>query len=180
MRRRYIQISVFLTLSVLLCSGCLWAPGLERVKDEITAQLPGAQFNKEVALTLGPMSLFLARIATQFVPEAREARKYLSEIRRIELAVYETECLPSLDDLQFPKRLDKLLHEDWEIAATVREKNEVVWVLFHENGRKIDCLCAVVLNQENLVLVKIREVLDTGHAPIIDGCGSRRRMSAIG
>jgi hypothetical protein len=128
------------------------------LKDEITAQLPGAQFDKEVALTLGPMSLLLARIATQFVPdpEAREAREYLSEIRRIELAVYKTESLPSLDELQFPMQLDKLLHEDWEIAAKVREEDQIVWVLYHESGKKIDCLCAVVLDEENLVLAKVR------------------------
>jgi hypothetical protein len=126
------------------------------LKDEIAAQLPGAQFDKEVALTLGPMSLFLARVATQFVPEGREAREYLSEIRRIEVAVYKTDVLPSLDNLQFPKQLNNLLHEDWEIAATVCDNNEVVWVLYHESSKKIDCLCAVVLDEKNLVLAKIR------------------------
>lgn len=163
MKRRTIQITAVLLMGVLLCSGCLWAPGLERLKDEISAQLPGAQFDKEVALTLGPMSLLLARIATRFVPdrEAQEAREYLCEMRRIELAVYKTGHLPSLDGLQFPVQLNDLLEEGWEIAATVREEHELVWVLYHQRGDEIDCLCAVVLDEQNLVLAKIRGNLGT-------------------
>ncbi|MFH1756117.1 MAG: DUF4252 domain-containing protein [Candidatus Latescibacterota bacterium] len=156
MRKRYVQIAAILVMAMLLCSGCLWAPGLERLKNEITAQLPGARFDKEVALTLGPMSLMLARAAVRFVPEAQEARDYLSEVRRVELAVYQTEYLPPLDDLQFPKHLSNLLNDDWEIAARVRDHNEVVWVLYHDNGQKIDCMCAVILDEENLVLVKVQ------------------------
>jgi hypothetical protein len=157
-RKRTIYITAILTAGLLLCSGCLWAPGLERLKDEMTAQMPGAQFDKEVALTLGPMSLALARIALQFVPEpeVRQSRQYLSDIRRVELAVYETEALPSLRKVAFPKQLNKLLHEDWEIAAKVIEEDQLVWVLYHESGERIDYLCAVVLDDENLVLVKVK------------------------
>jgi hypothetical protein len=124
----------------------------------MTAQMPGAQFDKEVALTLGPMSLMLARIAMRFVPEpeARESGKYLSEIRRVELAVYKTESLPSLRKMEFPKQLNKLLHDDWEIAARVVEEDQLVWVLYHEKGEEIDYLCAVVLDEQNLVLAKVK------------------------
>jgi hypothetical protein len=157
-RKRSIHITAILTVGLLLCSGCLWAPGLERLKDEMTAQMPGAQFDKEVALTLGPMSLMLARVAMQFVPEpeARESRQYLSEIRRVELAVYNTKSLPSLRQVEFPKQLNKLLNEDWEIAAKVVEEDQLVWVLYHESGERIDYLCAVVLDEQNLVLAKVK------------------------
>jgi len=143
-------------MAMLLSSGCLWAPGLERLKDEITVQIPGASFDKEVALTLGPMSLALARIAVRFVPEAQEAREYLGDVRRVELAVYKTKSLPDLDDLEVPIQLNNLLENGWEIAVTAREENELNWVLYHETEGEVDSLCVVVLDLQNLVLAKIK------------------------
>ena len=161
MHNRYFKILAVLIIAVTCFSGCLWAPNLERLKNEIQAQIPEAQFDKEVSLTLGPVSLGLASIVTRFIPEAREARSYLKDIRRLELAVYKTENLPSLDHLHLPAKLEEMRErENWQVAAKVRDHNEFVWVLYHEKGDKIDSLFVFVLDDETFVLARIKGNFD--------------------
>ncbi len=155
------RIIVVFLLGMLLFSGCLWAPNLDRLKQEIQAQIPDASFDKEVSFTLGPVTLGIARIFSRFIPEANEARGYLDGISRVEVAVYETESLPSLEKLRFPKRLQHLTEkEGWELAAKVREEDNVVWILFHEKRNRINSLYVVVLDEENLVLVRLKGNLE--------------------
>jgi hypothetical protein len=157
MRNRYFKILAVLIIAVTCFSGCLWAPDLERLKNEIQAQIPEAQFNKEVAMTFGPVTLGLASIVTRFIPEAQEARGYLKDVRRLELAVYETEYLPSLDNLRLPAKLEAMRDkENWQVAAKIREKDQFVWVLYHEKGDKIDSLFVFILDDENFVLARIK------------------------
>ena len=154
---RYFKIPAVLFIAVTCLSGCLWAPNLERLKNEIQAQIPEAKFDKEVALTLGPVSLGLARIVTGFIPEAKGARGYLKEIRRLELAVYETGYLPSLDDLRLPNQLEEMrVREHWQVAAKVREHDQFVWVLYREKDDKIDSLFVFILDKKNFVLARIK------------------------
>jgi hypothetical protein len=157
MTNRCFTIPAVLFVAVTCLSGCLWAPNLERLKNEIQAQIPEAEFNKEVALTLGPVSLSLARFVTGFIPEANQARGYLKDIRRVELAVYKTEYLPSLDDLRLPTRLDEMRNrEHWQVAAKVREHDQFVWVLYREKNDRIDSLFVFVLDKDNFVLARIK------------------------
>ena len=77
MRRRF--GFMFLALSTMFsATGCLWAPELSQIQREIERQLPGSSFEKEVRLSLGPLSLGMARFVTRviprsYVPEAGEA-----------------------------------------------------------------------------------------------------------
>ena len=55
----------WLLLALLPClTGCLWTPELSQIQGEIERQLPGAQFERDVGISLGPLSLGLARFAT--------------------------------------------------------------------------------------------------------------------
>ncbi|NIM18844.1 MAG: DUF4252 domain-containing protein [Candidatus Latescibacteria bacterium] len=161
MSKRHLFAAAVLSIGMLLFSGCLWAPSLERLKKEIENQIPEARFDKEVALTLGPVSIGIARVVTRFIPETKEARPYLKNVRKVELAVYNTKSLPPLDGLRFPARLKSLVEQDnWDVAVKVRQEDELVWILVHERRNQIDAAFVVVINHENLVLMRLKGQLN--------------------
>jgi hypothetical protein len=147
-----------LSLSV---SGCLWAPDLDRIRKDIEKQIPGAAFDREIALSLGPVALTLARCALSFAPDAREAGGYVRDIRSVGVAVYTARNLPADFDVRLPKALENLVaKEGWEIAVKTRENGEAVWVLCKEDGGSVGGIYVVALNDEELVLVRAQGKLE--------------------
>ena len=57
-----------LGLVALLLSGCFHAAELAQVRADIEREMPEADFDKEVELTLGPMTLGFVRLLTAFAP----------------------------------------------------------------------------------------------------------------
>jgi hypothetical protein len=151
-------IAVVLTLTVT--SGCMWTPELSRVKNDIERQLPDARFEKEFALSLGPIALTFARLVTKLVPDASQASEYLRDVSRVQVAVYNTEALPPVSEVRMPDRLERMSDDGWETAVKVREDDGVVWVMYKIDGDTIRDLYVVVLNDEELVIVKARGQLE--------------------
>jgi hypothetical protein len=142
-------------------SGCLWAPDLDRIRKDIEKQIPGAAFDREIALSLGPVALTLARCALSFAPDAREAEAYVRDIRSVGLAVYTARNLPADFDARLPKALENLVaREGWEIAVKTSEDGNAVWVLFKEDGGSVGGVYVVALGDEELVLVRAQGNLE--------------------
>jgi hypothetical protein len=141
-------------------SGCLWAPELSSVCRDIAGQVPGTHFDKQFAISLGPLSIGFARFVTAFIPDARDARDYLHDVSRIQVAVYETGRPAAAEEVRMPEQLQKLQQEGWETAVKVREEDSVVWVMYHIDEDSIDQMYVVVLDDEELVLVKARGHLE--------------------
>jgi hypothetical protein len=157
---KYVVIAALLAV-VGISSGCLWAPNLAVVRKDIERQLPGARFDKEIELSLGPLSLTFARLVTRMVPEANDAHRYLSNVSRIELAVYNVDELPSTSAMVTPARLSRLQEDEgWEMAVKVCDNNERVWVLYRIDDDSIKELYVVVLGDEELVMVKAKGRLE--------------------
>jgi hypothetical protein len=152
-KRTLLMISI--AVVVVSCSGCLWAPELDGIRKDIERQLPGASFQREFALSLGPITLGLARTIVRLVPDAAEAREYLDDVRSVRVAVYEVANLPAEPILETPTRLASLVEEDgWEIAARVNQQDENVWLLYRAENDSIKDIYFVVLSDEELVLVR--------------------------
>ena len=154
-RRALTPIWIVLLLAVAgTTSGCMWAPDLAMVRKEIERQLPGASFEKKIELTLGPISLAFARLVIRVVPDVREARDYLSDVSRIELAVYNAERVPPAQDVEMPERLKEMTSsEGWELAVRVRDRNELVWILYRIDDDSIRELYVVAFGDDELVMV---------------------------
>lgn len=162
MTRKAMSLAIGCSLMLTLLSGCLWAPELDRVRSEIEQQLPGSSFKREFAISLGPVTLGLARAIIRFVPDAAEARSYLQDVRSVKVAVYEAEDMPQDFNIQMPGKLESLLRNDgWEIAARVRENNQSVWVLYREKDDELEDVYVVALESNELVLVRARGNLDS-------------------
>jgi len=155
-RRVLTVIAIVLSIAVIGAStGCLWAPDLAMVRKDIERQLPGVNFDKEIELTLGPISLAFARMLTGIVPDAREASGYLQDVSRLELAVYNTEDMPPAGTVSMPERLQKMQEsEGWELAVRMRDDDEVAWILYRLDDESIKELYVVILSNDELVLVK--------------------------
>ncbi|MDH3197406.1 MAG: DUF4252 domain-containing protein [Candidatus Krumholzibacteria bacterium] len=159
-RARRGALVAILGLSLAAAPGCLWAPELSGIQREIERQLPGADFDKEFALSLGPVTLGLARLVTALVPGGDEARGYLRDVSRVQVAVYNVHSVPSTGSLQMPGRMQRMLDDGWEIAVRAREDDSAVWVLYRIEGDAVRDLCVVALDDEELVLVKARGRLE--------------------
>jgi hypothetical protein len=146
---------------VTTCSGCLWAPELDGVRKDIERQLPGASFHREFALSLGPITLGLARTIIRLVPDAAEAREYLEDVRSVKVAMYDARNLPTDLDLRMPRKLESLVEKDgWEIAAKVNEERDNVWILYRAEEDSIKDLYIVALSDDELVLVRAHGNID--------------------
>ncbi len=161
--------------------GCMWAPGLAQVRRDLERQLPGAHFEKDIELTLGPVSLAFARLFTRMVPDAKEASGYLSDVSKIELAVYQTNRMPSAMDVSMPHRLQELeANEDWEMAVRIRDKNELAWILYRMDDENIKELYVVILNQNELVMVRAEGNLERLVARALNHTGTMSGITGDG
>ena len=164
MRRRF----VWLLMLVLVSSttGCLWAPELSQIQREIERQLPGSSFEKEVRLSLGPLSLGMARFVTRvipasYVPEAGEAHDYLQEVRRVQIALYRTLALPELHAVRMPEPLRVLLEDpSWHLAIKKQKLDELTWVLTRTEQGLVRDIYVVLLDDEQLAVIRVEGRMD--------------------
>ncbi len=167
---------VFLLTSL---TGCLWAPELDSVRKDIERQIPDAHFEKEFAISLGPISLGLARTIIRFVPDddVHEAREYLGDLSKVQIAVYEVDHIPRGAELKTPRKLESLLDEGWEMAIKARDHGESLWVMYRLDDDEIREVYIVVLDPDELVLVKVRGRLDRLFAKVMEEHGD---LGALG
>ena len=161
MKRQRIIVIVLVSLMTGVFSGCLWAPGLDRVRKEIETQLPGARFDRQFALSLGPVSLGLAKTIVRLVPGTEEAREYLKDVSSIKLAVYEGANIPDRSRLETPRQLaDMVKNDGWEIAVHANQDDEAVWLLYRSDGDVLRDIYIVALTDDQLVLVTAHGNID--------------------
>jgi hypothetical protein len=161
--------------------GCMWTPELSQVRRDLERQLPGVHFEKDIELTLGPVSLTFARLFTRMVPDARQASEYLGDVSRIELAVYDAERIPSAMDVSMPHRLQELeANEDWEMAVRIRDKDELAWILYRVEDENVKELYVVILNQDELVMVRAEGNLERLVARALNETGTMKGITGGG
>ena len=140
----------------LLLSGCVVSREISQVRNDIEDEFPGARFDKQVVLSIGP-GLFrtLGWIARQANDEdAYRAAEYISEMRRVKVGVYRTEHLPDggTPDLDSLRRFER---NGWMTAAKVHDDDEHVWVMYRERYNEIRDMFILVLDSSDLVIVRV-------------------------
>jgi hypothetical protein len=175
-------VVVLVLLAVAATSlGCVWAPGLAQVRRDLERQLPGARFEKDIELTLGPVSLAFARLFTRLVPDARDASGYLGDVSRIELAVYDADRIPSAIDVSTPRRLQELeANEDWEMAVRIRNEDELAWILYRMDDEIVKELYVVILDKDELVMVRAEGNLERLVARALNQTGTMSGITGDG
>ena len=181
-RKMLTPVVIVALLTVAATSmGCMWARELAQVRRDLERQLPGARFEKDIELTLGPVSLAFARLFTRLVPDAREASGYLRDVSRIELAVYTVERIPAVKDVSMPRRLQELeANEEWEMAVKIRDKNELAWILYRMDDGTIKELYVVILDRNELVMVRAEGNLERLVARALSETGTIKGIAGEG
>jgi len=168
---------LMIVIVIMAASGCTWSPELSRVRNQLEEQLPGAEFEKEIELSLGPLSLALARVILGAVDDedAGIARKYLRDVSRVQVAVYECDNVPPVSHVKMPEAIRDLEDDGWETAVKVREEDSLAWILYKIDDNRIRELYVITLSDEELVLVKAEGDLDRLAAQAIHDAKDRER-----
>lgn len=169
MPRKSLLLLLVLLAFVLPLAGCLYSREISRTKRDIERQYPEARFEREIVLSLGPMSLGALGFLAGLVPadEPQMARAYLREISRVKVGVYRVEALPDFDRLELPAR-SHFKRDGWEVALKALEDDGAVWVLYKERYREVRDLYFVVLSDEELVLARVQGHLDSLLARVLE------------
>jgi hypothetical protein len=163
---------VAVVLAALSSPGCFSSPELSGVRHDLESQLPGASFDRDVELSFGPVMLAFARVITSVIPDAGDARPWLHGVSRVQIGVYDAH-VGSTSDVRMPKHLQSLLDDGWETAVRVRDNDEAVWLLYRPDGDKVREIFVVVLDSDQLVLVKARGHLERIVAAALDEAHGR-------
>lgn len=155
---RFVPLALLLLLLPL--TGCLYSREMARTRHAVE-QHTGADLDRQVVFTIGPLGLrtvgWMAGLSGD--DEVALARTYLRDVRRVKVGVYEVEAPGLLDGTAFPP-VRRLERRGWETLVRVREDDEAVWVLYRERKGRIRDLYVVALDDEELVLARVKGRLD--------------------
>jgi len=159
MKTRNLLLSI--VMATMPCAGgCMWTPELSQIKQDLARQLPGTTFKHDMSLSIGPGGMALARAVTSFIPPARDARAWLKDVSRVEVAVYDLHSDRATTSIETPARIQEMIDKGWEMAARVRERDQSVWVLYRMEGESVRELFVMALDREELTMVKVKGRLE--------------------
>ena len=168
LRRTLLTLLAVLVFAVPL-AGCFYSREIARTRRDIERAYPDARFDREIVVNLGPGSMRALGWLAGLVPEdePQMASDYLYEISRVKVGVYRTEDLPDLDAVNL-SAVDRFERDGWDVAAQMREDDEVFWLLYKERRNEVRDLYVVVLSEEELVLARIRGHLNRLMTKIVE------------
>lgn len=141
----------------LLFSGCFYSREMAHMRRSIEDQYPQAQFDREVVLSVGPLSLQTLTWITGLVPDedAQLARDLMRNIRRVQVGVYNVEGLTSIEGIEF-EHLKRFEEDGWQLAVKAREEDSAVWLFYYERRNDVRDLYLLALDDDNLVIARVR------------------------
>lgn len=151
-------------------AGCKSAPSPQMVAWELEDRIEGAEFEKEFAFSLGRVSMGLAKsIVNLGLDESDPELEALRAVRRMALAIYRVESLPSLDSLEGIRGLDEgLARSGWFRVLYAREEDSGTWVYARGNpSGALSNVYIVALDPEELVIVSLQGSLDRMLAAVL-------------
>jgi Domain of unknown function (DUF4252) len=159
-----------------LTGGCfLWAPNLDPIRREMQATTPGVHLDAGVQLHFGRLSLALARRIARAAADDEEERQVadlLRHVNGVEVAVYEVKDIQPGERQLWEQKVARLgEHRGWQLAARFRDEDSVGSVHFALAGAQIRSIWIFVLDDEELVMARLRGHLDRALADAIAATG---------
>lgn len=155
-------IAVIAILASTMLPGCFSAKEIAHVRRDIEAEIPGTRFEKQAEVSFeGGAFTTIGRILGRVSDndDLYEAGRYIQELRRIKVGVYTIKSLPAKDEINLFSltRFDK---DGWRPATFVSENDEAIWILYREWYDEIRDLMVLVLNENELIIIRIEGALD--------------------
>ena len=88
--------------------------------------------------------------------------------------------VPCGAEVRTPQRFESLLDEGWEMAIKAREHGESIWVMYRSDDDEIREVYIIVLDPDELVLVKVRGRLDRLFAKVMEEHGDLGELGIRG
>ena len=156
--RRSLVLASVVLLAAVLGGGCFTTSArMHGIADAFEDDLPGLEFDHQFGLTLGRMSMGLARSVGSLAMEEDELRVFRG-IRKVEMATFETRGDRQID---FPRQLEaSLSRKGWETLARFKEDGELGWVVYRLDGERLKNVMVMVLDHGELTLVRLAGRLD--------------------
>ena len=143
---------------LVLGSGCT-SFEMTRLRNGIDREVPEAQVGEGFALSFGFLTMGTARTALALSddgdPGTVAARAILRNVKKVQIGRYDVEGRPVLSGLATPPVFDEYERKGWTRIVTVREEDEVVWVMAKEKRDDLRDLIVVTLSHEELVVAKL-------------------------
>jgi hypothetical protein len=161
MTRKALPFLLLLGLIIPL-AGCQRIPPIDEVRRQIERRLPDARFEPEVHIRLGRMRLGLLRSLLRLVPDEGETVSILREVDRIEVATYQVESLPDLDETLPALRFeDQLSQAGWTTTLRQQDGDSRTWLFTRaDDAGTMRNLYVVALDPSELTLVRLEGRLD--------------------
>ncbi len=146
---------LFVAVFGTVLTGCIVSREISHMRNEIEAEFPGAEFDTEAIVSVGPalfktLGWILSRVPDD---DANLAGAFLRDVHRVKVGVFRTKELPLDGDLEL-HTLRRFEKDGWSVAARVREDDEQVWVLYRERYGHIRDMFVLVLDPDELVIVR--------------------------
>jgi hypothetical protein len=169
-RRPFSTVLALAALSVAGLTGCAGAgPSIYDVRRGIEQQVPQARFEPETQITLGRVSLGLAKKLVRLVADEEDEEElgFLFSLRKVEVGVYRVRLSRDEQEaLTLPRSFERALRRGgWQTLVKTRDGGERTWVFLRPEGEILRSLYVVTWDGEELVLVhvdgRIDEILKT-------------------
>ena len=161
LQHRKFRVVVFLLATALAGSGCIYSREISHTRRIIEEEIPGSRFDRQIVLSVGSRTLRTAGWISSLMPDddVDEIRRYLDDIDRVKVGIYDTEALPE-DASGGAPQLSAMIERGWEVAVRVRDDRDRVWLLYRSSRRHIRDLFVIVLNEDQLLIARVEGHLD--------------------
>jgi len=143
------------------------------LRDSLMKTIPG-QWEKQIALHVGPVTTGLIRFGSQFLALEAEPRAALDTLHGAEVGIYRLQGAPgSFDRRLVLERADKAMsRRGWDRVVGVIEGRQIVAVYFPHRGlstKRMKC-CVMVFQDRDLVVALARGNLEPLMAIAVEHC----------
>lgn len=140
-----------------LWSGCTGSGQMSQIRADLEDQLESGHYKYMVGVRVGPVLSGVARWVLRLADEDEDtelARDILRDFKRAYVRVYELKGRLSKEEVRTPRPLRDLIRQGWEMGVRVKDEDSNVWMLYKESRHTIRDLYMVVMDDENLVMVR--------------------------
>jgi len=145
-------------VALLASSGCT-SFEMTRLRNHIDRDVPEADIGKGYAMSFGWFTMGTARTVLALSDDGDEstemARALLRHVKKVQVGRYDVNGRVALDDVSTPSIFFAYEERGWIPVVTVREDDELVWVMAKEKHDDLRDLLVVVLSDDELVVAKL-------------------------
>jgi hypothetical protein len=151
----------FLCLGLAVGASCLTSREFTDVATAVRTNIYPAQLSTKFKLRVGPILLATANMVVKGVVDEPEVSEYLSEVRKVQIGIYDVQQLQPNSSLTVPPEAEQHLADSgWESFVQIRDQGQQVSLFYKQINERVSGVYAIILNQEQLVVVEMQGRLD--------------------